>query len=65
MPNPKKRHTHSRTRLRRSQWRVDPPNITICPQCGHSKIPHRVCPNCGFYKGEMLVVKKEKEKEGK
>ncbi len=60
MPNPKKRHTHSRTRSRRGQWILTLPNLSRCPQCGSYKLPHRICPNCGFYKGELWVTKKEK-----
>jgi large subunit ribosomal protein L32 len=22
-----------------------------CPQCHELKIPHRVCPHCGYYRG--------------
>jgi hypothetical protein len=24
-------------------------------------MPHRVCPSCGFYNGELIVAKKEKK----
>ena len=29
---------------------------SICPQCGAPKLPHHVCPNCGFYKDREVVV---------
>ena len=29
-----------------------------CPQCGELKAPHKVCTNCGYYKG-VQVLKKE------
>jgi len=63
MPNPKKHHTHSRTRMRRGQWIISTPNLVRCPQCGTYKLPHRICPNCGYYKGELWVTKEEKIKE--
>ncbi len=63
MPNPKKHHTHSRTRMRRSQWIISTPNLVRCSQCGTYKLPHRICENCGYYKGELWVSKKEKTKE--
>ena len=29
----------------------------VCPQCGEVKLPHTICPSCGYYKGrEVLVV---------
>lgn len=27
------------------------PGITLCPQCQEPKLPHRVCPNCGYSDG--------------
>ncbi|MDU1880757.1 MAG: 50S ribosomal protein L32 [Eggerthella sp.] len=27
----------------------------MCPQCGEVKLPHRVCPNCGFYKNREVI----------
>ncbi|MEW9033943.1 MAG: 50S ribosomal protein L32, partial [Planifilum fimeticola] len=26
-----------------------------CPQCGEWKLAHRVCKECGHYKGEEVV----------
>ena len=28
---------------------------SVCPQCGEVKLPHRVCPNCGFYKNREVI----------
>ena len=28
-----------------------------CPQCGELKMPHRICPACGYYKGKEIVKK--------
>ena len=27
-----------------------------CPQCGAPKLPHHVCPKCGYYKDREVVV---------
>jgi len=33
------------------------PTRAVCPQCRETKLPHQVCPHCGFYKGrEVLEV---------
>lgn len=62
MPNPKKKHTPSRRDMRRAaNWRIDTPNLGKCPQCGEPKLPHRICPSCGFYNGELIIPKKEKK----
>ena len=31
------------------------PAISFCPNCKEPKAPHRVCPNCGYYKGREVV----------
>lgn len=63
MPNPKRRHTRSRTGMRRSQWKVSAKNHNECPQCHEAKLPHQVCPSCGFYNGVLVLPKKEKKKK--
>ena len=34
---------------------LDRPARSVCPQCATSKLPHVVCPNCGWYKGRVAV----------
>jgi len=29
------------------------------------RIPHRVCPHCGYYKGKQIIQMKEESKEKK
>jgi large subunit ribosomal protein L32 len=37
-----------------------------CPQCKSLKLPHRVCPVCGYYNGRQAIeIKTKKEKEKK
>ncbi|NLJ73303.1 MAG: 50S ribosomal protein L32 [Syntrophomonadaceae bacterium] len=57
MAVPKKRHSHSRTNKRRSEWRrkIDKPGLVECPQCRELKMPHRACLNCGYYKGQKVM----------
>jgi len=72
MPNPKRRHSKERGRLRRTFYKVHENNLSICPQCGKSKLPHLVCCHCGYYKGRQVVEiktveekRKEREKKSK
>ncbi|MEX1281416.1 MAG: 50S ribosomal protein L32 [Acidimicrobiia bacterium] len=51
MAVPKKKMSRSRTRRRKSQWKLDRPDAVACAQCGEPKRPHRACPNCGIYRG--------------
>ncbi len=63
MANPKGKFGKSRTRKRRATWRIDAPTLARCPKCHAVKMPHRVCPECGYYNGrEVIEVEEEKKK---
>ena len=38
------------------------PTLVECPQWHEMKKPHTVCKNCGTYKGETVIEKKEEKK---
>lgn len=63
MPNPKRRHSNSRTGKRRSNDRIRVANLSVCTQCGKRKLPHIVCPACGYYAGVQAVTPRQKEKK--
>ncbi|MGB9919398.1 MAG: 50S ribosomal protein L32 [Moorellales bacterium] len=53
---PKRRVSRARKNQRRSIWaRIDSPGVVSCPQCHEPKLPHRVCPHCGYYRGRKVV----------
>lgn len=54
MPNPKRRHSKSRTAKRRTHDTLKPILTSECPQCHELKLPHRVCSNCGYYRGRQV-----------
>lgn len=60
---PKRRHSKSRRDKRRTHWKLKAANLSRCPQCGAPKLPHRVCPECGYYEGREIIPKKKKEKK--
>jgi large subunit ribosomal protein L32 len=63
MPNPKRKHTPHRRDCRRSaNSKLDMPNPGKCSNCGVSKLPHRVCLECGFYNGVLVAVPKKIKK---
>jgi len=62
---PKRRHSKSRRDKRRAQWKIKSPNLSRCPQCGAPKLPHRVCPECGYYEGREIIPPKKKEEKKK
>jgi len=59
MPVPKHRHSHSRKNKRRANWRLKVPTISVCSHCHQPKLPHRVCPNCGYYNDREVIAVKE------
>lgn len=61
MPNPRRRHTKSRRDKRRANCNYTPGNYSACPQCSEAKLPHRVCPHCGYYRGEEIIAPEEEE----
>jgi large subunit ribosomal protein L32 len=65
MPVPKKRRSRSRKRTRGAAWKIVLPNLKNCAQCGTPIISHRACPNCGDYKGQQVIVFKEKKSASK
>jgi large subunit ribosomal protein L32 len=56
MPVPKKKTSKAKSRSRRaSAWTLSEPARSVCPQCHKGKMPHVVCPNCGWYKDRQAV----------
>ncbi len=47
--------TRSRKNMRRSHHALDTPTLTSCSKCGHKIQSHRVCRNCGYYKGQKVI----------
>jgi large subunit ribosomal protein L32 len=55
MPVPKRRHSGTRRDKRRAHDAISVPGISFCPNCKEPKLPHRVCRNCGYYKGVDIL----------
>ena len=56
MAVPKRKTSTAKSRSRRaSNWTLDVPSRSVCPHCQTAKLPHVVCPNCGWYKGRQAI----------
>ena len=44
---------------RSNVWKLRAPALSKCPNCGEWKAPHRVCSNCGTYRGREVIAKAE------
>ena len=61
MPNPKSRHSKSRTRQRRAHDALRVPQFYLDKDTGEAKVPHRVDMKTGEYKGRKILKVKERE----
>lgn len=59
MAVPKKKTSKSRKNMRRAHDFLTQPATAVCPQCKAPKMPHRVCPSCGTYKGKEVIKTEE------
>lgn len=57
MAVPKRKTSRSRRGMRRAHQALTAPSGSICPKCHSFKLPHRICPKCGYYKGKAFVEK--------
>ena len=61
---PKERIPKSKQGKRRSHHHLKPIQVQYCKQCNEPVLAHRVCPNCGFFQGRVVVTEEEaKEKK--
>ena len=61
MPNPKRRHSHARTRTRRAHDALKAPQFYADKDSGEAKLPHRIDAKTGSYKGRKIIDVKEAE----
>ncbi|RJP66981.1 MAG: 50S ribosomal protein L32 [Candidatus Abyssobacteria bacterium SURF_17] len=59
MALPKRRISRTRRDKRRAHRALRAPNTIKCPNCAKPMLSHRVCPECGFYKGRQVVMTPE------
>lgn len=61
MPNPKRRHSHSRTRQRRAHDALKTPQFQTDKDSGEARQPHRIDLKTGMYKGRQIIDVKDSE----
>ena len=63
VPLPKRKISKGRRDRRRANDALKPLNLVQCSNCGEMRLPHTVCPSCGFYQGrEVLHISKDAKK---
>ncbi|MFO7322826.1 MAG: 50S ribosomal protein L32 [Chloroflexota bacterium] len=54
-PLPKRKHSISRRNRRRAHDALSLKHLVRCESCGEYRVAHRVCPNCGSYRGQTVI----------
>ncbi len=64
VPLPKRKLSKGRRDRRRSHDALVVTNLVQCSNCGEMRLPHTVCPSCGYYQGrEVIAIEKEDKKK--
>ncbi len=58
MAHPKHRVSSTRRDKRRTNYKAAIPTLATCSNCGAMVLYHRVCPECGFYRGKQTSEQK-------
>ncbi len=57
MAHPKRKTSKQRRNKRRTHYKAEAPTVVACNNCGAAVKYHRVCPECGYYRGKLAVEK--------
>jgi len=57
MAHPKRKISKTRRDKRRTHYKATAPALGVCSNCGSSVKLHTVCGECGYYRGQLAVVK--------
>jgi len=52
---PKRKVSKGRRDRRRAHDALRRLSLVLCQQCRQPKLPHHVCPSCGYYRGREIV----------
>lgn len=61
MAVPFRKVSNTRGRKRRTHYKISANTTVKCQKCGEPVRPHRVCKNCGTYKGKEIIEKEEEK----
>lgn len=57
MAHPKSKISKQRRNKRRTHYKAELPTLATCSNCGTTVQYHRVCPECGYYRGKLAIEK--------
>lgn len=64
MAVPKRKPSKMKVRRRKATWKksINKPTLTECGHCHAMKLPHVICPACGYYNKKQVITIKAKKK---
>lgn len=57
MAHPKRKTSKTRRDKRRTHYKAVAPTVSTCSNCGSPVLYHRVCGECGHYRGKLAIEK--------
>ncbi|HCQ30078.1 MAG TPA: 50S ribosomal protein L32 [Flavobacteriales bacterium] len=57
MAHPKRKTSKTRRDKRRTHYKATAPTVSTCSNCGSPVLYHRVCGECGYYRGKQAIEK--------
>jgi len=57
MAHPKRKISTQRRNKRRTHDKAEVKQLATCSNCGAAHQMHRVCPECGHYRGQEVIQK--------
>lgn len=57
MAHPKRKISKTRRDKRRTHYKASAETVATCSNCGSPVLYHRVCNECGYYKGKLAIEK--------
>jgi len=63
MAAPRNRLSNARKNSRSAHSALKAKNLSQCSNCGKTKMPHRICPYCGFYANRVMLSQETKEEK--
>jgi len=63
MAVPRNRSSNAKKNSRSSHSALKPKSSSKCSNCGKTKMPHRICPYCGFYANKVVISQKSQEEQ--
>lgn len=55
MAHPKRKQSKTRRDKRRTHYVAVAPTLATCSNCGATVRYHHVCPECGYYRGHLVI----------